>query len=93
VNKNKVLIKTDKVVMREIEGEVILLPLYKTSKDMNYIYTLNDTASEVWDRIDGKHSIEEIKKDILDDYEIDEKHLTEQMDMLIKDLQSIKAVK
>ena len=88
-----ILKKTDKVVSREIEGEKILLPLYKSSKDMNYIYTLNETASEVWDRIDGKKSLAKIKQDLIEIYDVDEKILTKQTDALIKDLKSIKAVK
>lgn len=88
----KVLTKTDKVVTREIEGEMILLPLYKSSKDMNYIYTLNDTAADFWSRIDGKKSVDKIKKELLDAYDVDEKTLTKQINEVTKDLKSIKAI-
>ncbi len=89
----KVLTKTDKVVSREIEGEKMLLPLYKSSKDMNFIYTLNETAAYFWDRIDGKKSIADIKQDLLGVYDVDEKRLTKQIEDLVKDLKSIKALK
>lgn len=92
MNDKKVLKKTDKVVTREIEGEVILFPLYKSSKDMNYIYTLNETAAAFWSLIDGKKTLARIKEKLLNAYSVDEKTLIKQMDGLIKDLKTIKAI-
>ena len=92
MDQKKVFNKTDKVVTREIEGEVILLPLYKSSKDMNYIYTLNDTAAAFWDLIDGKNTLEVIKEELLDSYSVSEETLLKEMGQLLKDLKSINAV-
>ncbi len=89
----KVLKKTDKVVARKIEGEMILLPLYKSSMDMNYIYTLNESAARFWDLVNGKNSIADIKADLLTTYNVDKKMLDAEIDGLIKDLKSVKAVK
>jgi len=93
VDERKVLKKTDKVVTREIEGEMILLPLYKSSKDMNYIYTLNDSATDFWNRVDGKRSLAKINEELIDVYDVDEKKLAKNIDGLIEDLKVIKAVK
>lgn len=84
--------KNDQVVSREIEGEVILVPLYSSSKDMNYIYTLNETAARFWDLIDGKNTIGDIKKTLLDEFEVEEDKLDAQIGELVKDLKSVKAV-
>ncbi|MFA7114690.1 MAG: PqqD family protein [Candidatus Omnitrophota bacterium] len=89
----KVFKKTDKVVSREIENEVILLPLCKTSKDMNYIYTLNETAALVWDLIDGSRTFKDIKEKIMSEYEIEDAPLTKELNSLIEDLKSINAIK
>jgi len=93
VDVKKVLKKTDKVVTREIEGEMILLPLYKSSKDMNYIYTLNDSATDFWNCVDGKRNLAKIEEDLMDIYDVDEKKLSKNIDSLIEDLKTIKAVK
>jgi len=93
MDSKKILKKTDKVVTRKIEDEVILLPLSKSSKDLNYIYTLNQTAADFWDRINGKKSIDKIKEELLSIYEVDDKTLTKQMNDLAKDLKSIEAIK
>lgn len=89
----KVFKKTDKVVSREIEDEVILLPLCKTSKDMNYIYTLNETAALVWDLIDGSRTLKDIKEKIMSEYDIEDAPLTKELNSLIEDLKSINAIK
>ena len=60
-----ILKKNKNMVTRKIADETILLPIYKTSKEINCIYTLNKPASIVWDMIDGKISIGEIKDKVL----------------------------
>ena len=92
MDNKKVFKKTEKVVTREIEGEVILLPLYKSSKDMNYIYTLNETAAAFWNWVDGKKTVSAIKEIFLKTYKIDEETLDKEISALIKDLKSIKAL-
>ncbi|MGA2775389.1 MAG: PqqD family protein [Candidatus Omnitrophota bacterium] len=88
----KMFIKNNDVVTREIEGEVILMPLHSSSKDLNYIYTLNDTASYAWSLMDGKTALSDIKGRIMDRYEVDEAKLDKELGELIKDLRSIKAL-
>ena len=88
----KVLKKTDSMVTREIEGETILLPLSSSSKAVKYLYTLNETAAAFWKRINGKKDIDAIKNEILDIYDVDNKTLTKQVNDLIRDLRSIKAI-
>ncbi|MBU1134721.1 MAG: PqqD family protein [Candidatus Omnitrophica bacterium] len=60
-----VLKKNKNMVTRKIADETILLPIYKTSKEINCIYTLNKPASIVWDMIDGKTTVGEIKDKVL----------------------------
>lgn len=92
MNKNKVLVKNKDIVSREIRGEVILMPLYTSSKDLNYIYTLNETASHVWSLIDGKRSLPEIKNHLINKYQVNETKLDKELNGFIKDLRSIKAL-
>ncbi|MBU1523049.1 MAG: PqqD family protein [Candidatus Omnitrophica bacterium] len=57
--------KNKNMVTRKIADETILLPIYKASKEINCVYTLNKPASIVWDMIDGKTSVGEIKDKVL----------------------------
>ena len=92
MDEKRVLKKSPQVVSRKIEGEVILIPLYKSSDDLSYIYTLNETAVSAWELIDGKKRLGRIKEELMKTYDISDEKLTKQLDELIKDLKSIKAI-
>lgn len=92
MNDKKVLKKSDDVVTREIEGKVILMPLYKSSRDLNYIYTMNETASRAWALMDGKASLGHIKARLLKSFDVGEKRIEKELSEFIKDLKSIKAI-
>jgi len=91
INKNKIFRKNNDFVAREIGGEVILMPLHSSSSELDYIYTLNETASCLWSLIDGKMTLSDIKGRIMDRYEVDEAKLDKELNEIIKDLCSIKA--
>lgn len=93
MKKEKVLRKNSDMVMRVIEDETILLPIYSTSEEINCIYSLNKAASMVWNLIDGKKSLAAIKKRIMDKFDSTKEEVECEMDKLIKDLKEIKAVK
>lgn len=84
--------KNPQVVTRNIDKETILVPMFKTSAEMNCIYSLNPAASKVWDLFDGKRSIDDIKKAILDKFDTTAQEVDKEIARLIKDLKDIKAV-
>ena len=92
MQKKKIYKKNPDIVTRKIEEETILMPIYKSSKDIDSIYNLNPTAAQIWNLIDGKRSKAEIKKEIRKKYNVTEKKLDKEMKILFKDLKSIKAV-
>ena len=85
--------KNTDMVGRVIGDETVLLPIYKTSKELNCIYTLNKDASWVWEKIDGKRTLVEIKKRLLEEFDITVEDADKRMQKLLKDLKEIKAVK
>jgi hypothetical protein len=87
-----VLKKNPNMVTRVIDDETILMPIYKTSEEINCIYSLNEAASRVWQMIDGKKTFSEIKENILKDFDTTPKEVDEKMDNLLKDLKEIKAI-
>ena len=92
MRKEKVLKKNPDVVTRTIDEETILMPLYKTSKEIDCIYTLNDVAARVWELIDGKRSLTKIKKMLLKEFDTTEEELDKELNKLLKDLEEIKAI-
>lgn len=92
MDEKKIIKKSDDVVTREIEGKVILMPLHKSSKDLNYIYTLNETASRAWNLFDGKTTLETVRDNLVEMHDVAGEKVEKELAEFVKDLKSIKAV-
>ena len=69
VTPDSVLIRSDDIVSREIEGELLIVPIASGIGDMeDELYTLNDTGREIWNLIDGKRTIKDIVNELTNDY-------------------------
>jgi len=66
---DKVYKKSDSIVSRKIADEFVLVPIRQNVGNLENIYTLNDVAARIWELIDGKRSIGEIKKKICQEFE------------------------
>ncbi len=90
---DKVFSKNSDMVTRVIEDETILMPIYKTSDEINCIYTLNKVASRVWELLDGKRTLIELKAKLLKEFDTTPEEVDKEMQKLLKDLKEIKAIK
>ncbi len=88
----KILRKSEDIVTRVIDDETILLPIYKNSNEINCIYTLNKAASRVWQMVDGKKTLKEIKSEVLGQFDTTAQEAEQKIDELFKDLREIKAL-
>lgn len=86
------LTKNPDMVTRVIDDETILLPIYKTSKEMDCIYTLNKVATRIWKLIDSKKTIEQIKKLVLKEFDATPEEIDQEMVKFLKELKAIKAI-
>ncbi len=91
-NLDKVFRKNKNMVSRKIDKELILVPIFKSDKDINEIYSFNDTAGKIWDLIDGKRTLAKIREDLLRKFAVDDKTLDKHLAEFINDLQEIKAI-
>ena len=61
---------SDDVVAREIEGEIIIVPLVAGIGDMeDELYTLNDSGKAIWKRLDGRATLERVVAALALEYE------------------------
>jgi hypothetical protein len=52
---------SEDVVAREIEGEIIIVPLVAGIGDMeDELFTLNDTGKAIWDQLDRQTSLADV---------------------------------
>lgn len=52
---------------RTIDGEAIVITPHDST-----LHTLNETATYIWDRADGTRTLEDIAKEMLEEFEVEE---------------------
>ena len=69
ITPESICVPSDDVVSREIEGELIIVPIASGVGDMeDELYTLNDTGRAIWQRLDGKRTLRDVAADLAADY-------------------------
>ena len=64
---------SEDIVAREIEGELIIVPLVAGIGNMeDELFTLNETGRSIWDRLDGQKRLEEVVKELSLEFEAPE---------------------
>ena len=70
VRLNAVYAPSEDVVAREIEGELIIVPLVAGIGDLeDDLFSMNKTGKAIWDQLDGKKSLDEIAVALGQDYD------------------------
>jgi len=71
VELNSVYVPSNDVVAREIEGEIIIVPVSAGVVNIeDELYSLNDTARAIWKELDGTKPLSTVVKTLAASYEI-----------------------
>jgi hypothetical protein len=61
---------SEEVVSRDIEGELIIVPLTSGIGDTeDAIFTLNKTGRAIWERLDGQWNLRDVVEELSAEYE------------------------
>jgi len=71
-NYNKVFIRNSDVISRKIAGELFLVPVKGKMADMENIFALTAVAEYIWDRLDGRKSLNEILNNVVDRFDVEQ---------------------
>ena len=67
---SKIYVPSEDVVAREIEGEIIIVPLSSGIGDIeDELFTLNETGKTIWDTLDGKRSLKKVVEELSKEFE------------------------
>jgi hypothetical protein len=78
---------SDDVVVREIEGENLIIPIASGVGDMeDELYSLNESGKIIWDKLDGKKTLDQVAIDIIDEYEDAEKEIKDDVINFVTEL-------
>ena len=60
---------SEDVVAREIEGEIIIVPLVAGIGDIeDELFTLNETGKAIWDKLDGRRSLADVVAELTPEF-------------------------
>ena len=63
-------VPSEDVVAREIEGEIVIIPLVSDIGDIeDELYTLNETGRAVWHKLDGARPLRRVAAELAEEYE------------------------
>ena len=90
---NRCYQKDPDIVFRKIADEYILVPIRHNVGDLESIYTLNEVAARIWELIDGKRKVNQIKDKIIGEFAVTSAEAEKDIIQFIRQLEKIKGVR
>ncbi len=84
--------KNENFVFRKIQNETILVPIKDNVGDMSSIYNLNEVGAFVWEHIDGKNRLLDIKNMIVEEFEVSSQKAEEDLCEFVSQLKEVDAI-
>ena len=89
---DRIFKKNENFVFRKIEDETILVPIKDNVGDMGSLYNLNELAAFVWEQLNGKRSLQDIKNRLLEEYDVPAEEAGNDLSEYIAQLKEIDAI-
>lgn len=84
---NGIYAPSDDIVAREIEGELIIVPLVSGIGDMeDELFTFNESGKAIWDLLDGKRDLGGVIAVLSENYESSPDEITQDVLGLVEEL-------
>jgi hypothetical protein len=84
--------KAESIVYRKIADECLLIPIHQNVADMESIYVLNEVGGRIWELIDGRRQLGEIRDFLVDEFEVSSQEAETDLTAFIDQLQEIGGV-
>lgn len=78
--------KRSSVVTRQVVGETILVPIQRRLGEQHCIYTLNEVGAHVWERVDGRRSLEDLIGEVEAVFETSREEATRDVSAFVQSL-------
>lgn len=78
---------SEDVVSREIEGEILIVPIVSGIGDMeDELFNLNETGKAIWQRLDGQKSLKEVVEGLSEEFEATEVEIEQDVKGFVEEL-------
>ena len=89
---DRIFQKNENFVFRQIDDETILVPIKDNLGDMGSIYNLNEVGAFVWEQLNGKASLADIKHMLLETFDVSEREADADLSDFVNQLREIDAI-
>jgi hypothetical protein len=76
------------IVCRRVATEIILVPIRSNVREVG-LYTLNEVAAFVWEKLDGNHLVSDLVREVVEEFEVSEETARRDIDVLLAKLEKI----
>lgn len=84
--------RTSSVVSVEIGGGQMLVPIRQKAGDLDFVYTLNETASLIWELAGEERTVGEIRARIVEEFEVDDEQAEQDLLQFLGELEALGAL-
>ena len=84
--------KNQNFVFRQIDDETLLVPIKDNVGDLGSIYNLNPVAAFVWQHLDGKKTLNDIKDLMTGEFEVSDPDAEQDLTEFVGHLEKIDAI-
>lgn len=78
--------KRKSVVTRQVVGETVLVPIQRRLGEQHCLYTLNEVGAHVWERVDGRRTLEELIGEVETAFETSREEATRDVSAFVQAL-------
>jgi hypothetical protein len=89
---DRVYQKNQNFVFRQIDDETLLVPIKDNVGDLGSIYNLNQAAAFVWQHMDGKKTLNDIKDLMTGEFEVSDPDAEQDLTEFVGELEKIDAI-
>jgi hypothetical protein len=89
---DRVYQKNQNFVFRQIDDEILLVPIKDNVGDLGSIYNLNPVAAFVWQHLDGEKTLNDIKDLMTGEFEVSGPDAEQDLAEFVGELEKIDAV-
>ena len=91
---NMIYEPSDDVVVREIEGELIIVPLVSGIGDMeDDLFSLNETGRAIWDKLDGVKTVGDVITELTGEFDAPKSEIEKDMTGFLTELMRRKMIR
>ena len=87
VSLDAIYVSSEEVVAREVQGEIIIIPIYSGIADTDDgLFSMNETGQAIWRKLDGKKILRKVVEELAEEFETPKEEIEKDILGIIEEL-------